>query len=728
MKFARTPIAQSLCLILGLNAHAIAQDHTQDSTQDHIQDYTQAQIETEIENVVVFGQQQSYLNPLVSTATKTDIDPLDTPVTVNVINQQFLADIRAESLADAYGYTTGLGRSGVTANSFTLRGIAADLSSVQVNGLPGLASRFGSPTTANVEQVEILKGPASIMYGQIQPGGLINIVTKKPQDQASVSVDVSLNTYATDVSGASDDNSLTATIDATGPLNESDTWLYRLIVSAQDNNSYRNDVDSQNYYLFPTLTYRHSDETAVTFGVELQSENRVADNGLAVLNNDIKQIADIDTHYQSAGDSSDDSGLVAFATFNHQLNDNFDLTVDWRSVWHEDERDLYENNAVVDSSDSVKLRDRTQLNIREYHYVDVRTTGQLWTGDIEHQVLFGANIGTEESDFKRETYAKTTVDFYAPSDLTATDQSAYVLNHRITKHKNYGLYAQDSIALSQSWSVMAGLRYTRQDTEYNDVQANASRGTSSQQRLTSSSDAFVSQAGVVYKIMPDSSLYLSYGESFNPNSIEDTDANGDTFEPEEGRQYELGIKSTLFNDTTSLNIAYFDIEKSNVVDENEAGDNELLGKVISTGIEAELLMMPVENWQIKLGYAYVDANVSGSLDPAINGNRVAGSALNEAYVWSKYNLPNEIAGGLVSATLGINYESSRYTSSDVDTRVELPSYTTVDIGVHYEFGDYRTSLNLENITDELYYIGGSKDSRLYVGDPRNITLSVSGKF
>jgi len=164
MKFPVNPITQSLCIILGLNSYAFA-----------------AQDATDVETVVVVGQQNNYLNPQVSTATKTDIDPLDTAQTVNVINQQFLEDIRAESLDDAYGYTTGLTRTGVSANSFTLRGMDADLNSIQVNGLPGLASRFGSPTTANVERIEILKGPASIMYGQIEPGGLINIITKKPQ-------------------------------------------------------------------------------------------------------------------------------------------------------------------------------------------------------------------------------------------------------------------------------------------------------------------------------------------------------------------------------------------------------------------------------------------------------------------------------------------------------------------------------------------------------------------
>ncbi|WP_413692271.1 TonB-dependent siderophore receptor [Psychromonas sp. KJ10-2] len=704
MKFAMNPVTHSLALILGLTSYVSAEEAT-----------------TELETMVVVGKQNSYLNSEVSTATKSNVDPKDTPLTVNVINQQFLQDIRAESLSDAYGYTTGLSQSGTNADSFSLRGIDTDLSNIQVNGLPGLASRFGSPTTANVEKVEILKGPASIMYGQVQPGGLMNIITKKPQEEAAVRYDISGNSYSTGVSEFGDDNSFTGTIDATGPLTEDKKWLYRLILSAEDTNSYRDDVDAQNYYLFPTLTYRPDTETEVTFGLEFQSEKRVADDGLAVLDHDINQIASIDTHYQSADDYDKDQGIVGFATYNTMVTDEFDITVDWRSVWHEDSYTLYESRDVDNDSDRVTLRDRHNLNKRQYHTVDVRTTGSLWTGDIEHQVLVGVNVGFERKDFKRETYATTDVDFYDPEDLTERDEEDYNLNHRVTDYMNYAAYLQDTIYLNETWTVMGGVRYTRQDADFERVDTGAT--------ASSSSDAFVSQGGVVYHLTEATSLYASYGESFNPNSIEKTDANGDYFDPERGRQYEVGTKTDLFNNKANLSIAYFDIKKDNVVEENETADAyELLGVVKSTGVEVELLILPVENWQVKLGYAYVDARITDNPDENIEGNRTPGSALHDAYVWTKYNFPYKIADGIVGTTLGANYESSRYTDEDSTDRVKLPGYMTIDLGLHYEINDYRASLNVENVFDELYYTGGSGDTSIYAGDPRNITFSLSGKF
>ena len=704
MKFAINPVTHSLILMLGLTSYVSAEETA-----------------TELDTIVVVGKQNSYLNPEVSTATKSNVDPKDTPLTVNVINQQFLQDIRAESLSDAYGYTTGLSQSGTNADSFSLRGIDTDLSNIQVNGLPGLASRFGSPTTANVEKVEILKGPASITYGQVQPGGLMNIITKKPQEEAAVRYDISGNSYSTGVSDFAEDNSFTGTVDATGPLTEDKKWLYRLILSAEDTNSYRDDVDAQNYYLFPTLTYRPDTETEVTFGLELQSEHRVADDGLAVLNHDINQIASIDTHYQSADDYDKDEGVVAFASYNTMVTDEFDITVDWRSVWHEDSYTIYESRDVNNDTDTVSVRDRHNENKRQYHTVDVRTTGSLWAGEVEHQVLVGVNVGFERSDFKRETYATTDVDFYDPEDLTERDEDAYSLNHRVTDYMNYAAYLQDTIYLNETWTLMGGVRYTRQDIDFERVDTGAT--------ASSSSDAFVSQGGVVYHLSDATSLYVSYGESFNPNSIEDTDANGDNFDPERGRQYEVGTKTDLFNNKANLSIAYFDIKKDNVVEENETtGEDELLGEVKSTGVEIELLILPVENWQIKLGYAYVDARITDNPDENIEGNRTPGSALHDAYVWTKYNFPYKIADGIVGTTLGANYESGRYTDEDSTDRVKLPGYTTVDLGVHYEINDYRASLNVENVFDELYYKGGSADSSIYAGDPRNITVSLSGKF
>lgn len=294
------------------------------------------------------------------------------------------------------------------------------------------------------------------------------------------------------------------------------------------------------------------------------------------------------------------------------------------------------------------------------------------------------------------------------------------MDHRITDYTNYGAYLQDTVYLTPDWTLMAGVRYMRQDVDFDYI--------SKSTQDTQSTDAWVSQAGVVYKLAARSSLYASYGESFNPNSVEKKSASDEAFDPEEGRQYEIGLKTDLMGLGSQWTLAYFDIEKSNVVEKNDNGDYELLGEVRSTGIETELLMQPVDNWQVKLGYAYVDSRIAANADETIEGNRTPMSAYHDAYVWTKYNFPYQIAGGVVGTTLGANYEGARYTSEDPSSRVELPAYVTVDLGVQYEVTDYRVSLNLANVFDETYYVGGTDSHRIYAGDPREVTLSLTGQF
>ena len=679
------------------------------------------------EVITVIGKQESYLNTAVSSATKGLSDPFDVPLTVNIINDVFLRDLRAQTLADAYGYTTGLSQSGVNANSFTLRGLPASLQSVQVNGMPGLASRFGSPTTANVERIEILKGPASVLYGQLEPGGLVNITTKKPQAESAIHVDVSMQSYDTDVSSVGNDNGINTTLDATGALTDDERWLYRFIVSGESRDSFRNDVNYENYYLFPTLTYRISDVSDLTFGLELVKENATADEGLVAVNNDINQIASIDTHYQEDDDSDNDEATVFFATLNTELNKDFDLTVNWRSVWHEDQRILFENNRVNDadvfSEATLKRRDRNQLNKRLYHFIDANTRGTINVGDIEHELLVGLNVGFERRDFERIRFgAAITPDINISQPILnqGIPESENTGTDRITDYWNYGAYIQDVIHLNDQWTVMAGLRYEKQEVDFleqtNDI-------TDSQQ-----TDALVPMAGVVFKANENLSLYASYGESFNPNSVERADVNDQAFDPEEGEQFEVGVKAFMFDNKANISVAYFDITKDNIIERNINGDNELLGALESTGAEVEFLAQPIDNWQIKAGYAYVDSIVVSSPSETTRGNPVAFAPKNDFYLWTRYNLNHTLGGWLAGVSLGVNHESERFTNSNSTSRVEVPSYTKVDTGIYFEQENYSIAFNIENLFDERYFDGGSNDTKLYPGEPRKYSLTLSTKF
>ncbi|ADM09532.1 ferrichrome-iron receptor [Parvularcula bermudensis HTCC2503] len=706
-------------LILLFTAPAWAQPQTSASAR--------AEGEQQIhDKVIVTGEQIPYLR-LSETATKTNLDLMDTPLSVTLLNKAFLEDLHSERLADAYPYTLGLSQSGTNANSFTLRGLSASLQNVQINGLPGLASRFGSPTSANIERVEVVKGPASVLYGLMEPGGLVNIVTKRPEEEASNTLTFTTRSYASETSGFGDDTGAGLTFDSTGSLTDDGKWLYRLIARVETQDTFRDGVSYDNVYLFPSLTYRVSPEAEATFGLEYVKEDGDADDGLAAVNNDIDQTAPINVRYQEDGDFDNDEGLVAFAHVNWDISAKTRLRLNLRSVFHEDERKLYENNRVNDAPDledaTLRRRDRHQLNKREYHFVDLNISHAFDTGPAQHNLLAGLNGGFERADYERIRFGSAispNISILDPAYGVGEPVAITAGTDRITDYLNYGAYIQDVAAITDWLTVMVGGRYDRQDVDFTEQTTDF---TDDQM-----SDVFLPQGGIVIRPNDALSLYASYTESFNPNSVQRRDANGESFNPERGEQTEAGLKASLFDEQLNLTFAVFDIEKTNIVETNLNGDLQLLGGLESQGAEFELQALPLENWQVRFGYAYTDSVISQSPDEALIGRRNAFAPEHDAFFWTRYNLPRDVWNGTVGASVGVNYESDRVTNASPSTQVELPGYTRLDLGFYYEADQYRMALSMENIADETYYTGGTRDTRIFPGDPRLLILSLRAKL
>ncbi len=678
------------------------------------------------DEIIVIGRQRPYYR-LSETATKSNRDLLDTPLSVTILNETFIEDLRAETLADVYPYTLGLSQTGQLANSFTLRGLPSDLQNIQVDNLPGLASRFGSPTTANIERVEVLKGPASVLYGLMEPGGLINIITKRPEAEQSINLSATGQTYAGDTTAFAEDAGTTLTFDSTGPIGADGRLLYRLIASYEYLESFRNGVTHENFYLFPSLSYRFSDRAVGTIGMEYVKEDGDADNGLAAVNNDIDLTAPINVRYQEDGDFDNDKGFVAFARLDYDISDQTLFRFNFRSVFHEDERRLFENNRVNDAADpldsTLRRRDRHQLNKREYHFLDANLSHVFETGPLRHNLLVGVNGGFERSDFERIRFGSNVtpnISIFDPEFGVGVPRAITSGNDRITDRWNYGFYAQDVIDIGERFSVMIGGRYDRQEVDFIEQVSGAADD--------QTTEAFLPQGGVVFKPTDAISLYASYTESFSPNSVERRAADGGSFDPEEGRQTEVGAKASFWDERVNLTLALFDIEKTNILERDENREWMLLGSLESQGVEFEMQALPVEHWQFRFGYAYVDSIVSESDTASLVGARNAFAPEHDFFLWTRYNYPAPVLGGTVGVSLGVNYESIRFTNAAVATQVELPAYARVDFGVYYDADRFGLSLNVENLFDETYYTGGTRDTRIFPGDPRLITLTTRINF
>lgn len=675
---------------------------------------------------------ESYVETETRLGTKTATPLREVPLSIQVINQAFLDDLRAENVADAYPYITGLTQTGGIANSFAMRGFRANLQSVQVNGLPGLASRFGSPTTANVERVEVLKGAASLLYGQIEPSGLINIVTKRPQELRAVELFTTFSSFAGRTGDPGDHFGFTVTGDATGPLTADGKWLYRMIANYENIDSFRDGVTSENLHLMPSLTYRWGDGASLTLEAEYVKEDGVADDGVPVPFNRVENAPPITARFQEAGDEDNDEGLTFGLHLDRPLGDRWATNLTVRSVFHEDNRILFESNRL-NSADPIedstlRRRFRNQLNKREYHFVDWNFQADFGER-IRHRILFGFNGGHELRDFERISLGPLVGEIRIFDPVFGQERPDPVPgSDRQTELLNLGFYVQDQIKIGERWQAVAGLRFDAQEVDFIELRSD----TTAEQ----STDAFIPMAGLLYQVHPLVTLYGSYSESFDPASVEREDINGSPgFDPESGRQLEFGAKVTSADNTLTASFAAYGITLENVLErlpERNPNGNfawELLGEVESKGVELDLLWLPVEHWQIKVGFAHTDAEVAETTSASRLGAVPSNIPENSFHLWTRYNIPRGALKGL-GFGLGVIQEDDReVVSTNVAAdRITLPDYTRLDLGLYYTLGRTSLNLNIKNLTDELYFTDGRNSARVNPGIPREYTLSLRTRF
>jgi iron complex outermembrane receptor protein len=649
----------------------------------------------------------------------------DIPLSVQSYTSSFMKAIETATVADLYSYIVGVSRAGGSGLDFTIRGFTAGpngRANILYNGLPGLAARFGSPLTENVERIEVLKGPSSVLYGQVQPGGSINIITKKPQAERAAILDVRGGSYFGQGVGFGDDKTYHLATDLTGPVDAKRTLLYRLVAAYHEDQSFRDFVDNSQWYVVPSFSWLGWQGGVMTVELEYRRTRASVDNGLVAPNNDIRLVAPITVRYQEPGDWLHEDGKTATLFVKKSFANGVNWNLSWRSVFHDDDTKTY--FSLSSALTTLTRRDNRIANSRRYHFLDTTVHKAIRTGPVRHGLLFGLNGGYELLDTDRRQFVSSpslAVDLYHPIYGAPGLPPRPDVHTRLISH-DYAAYVSDQLDFSPKWKGLVGLRQDRQDSTQRELRINPA---SLSQKT---SDALLPLVGLVFQ--PDRvwSLYGSFSNSFQPPLLTAVDAKGEnSFDPERGRQLEVGAKTELRNGRGDVTLALYQIKKDNVLNTVAPGISAQIGQQTSRGGELSVRLQPLANWQFIGGYAYTDSFVSKSVDPKQVGAAPVNTARHAANLWTRYDLTSGRLRRL-GFGLGLVYSSDRAGSLPASTSpvpiLRLPGYFRVDGGLYYVGARYEVTLRVVNLFDELYYESAFNPVQIQPGAPRSTTLSL----
>lgn len=728
----------------------------------------------EDEAIIVTG---TFLDDGSKSAMKMDVPVLDTPFSVSSYSNEFVKSLETQSVADLYNYMTGLKKSGGTAYDITLRGFKSsgdDRNSIMVDGLPGLTGRYGSPPTIGVERIELVKGPMSVLYGQIQPGGFVNIITKKPQAQAATTIELRGNTWLSKNRHAFDHFGLTGSIDSTGALAGDGALMYRLVAQYGDNDGFRDFANQKQTFVAPSLTWEIGPDTTLTVQGEYRRTREKFDNGLAAPFDgltsatstiyDIDAVAPITTTYQSPDDFRVEEGKALSAYFKHDFG-NWALNVSGRHVDYSSHQQEFSsvNVARIAGEFRVTRRARELKTDRKYDYVDINLNGEFETFGLEHKLLVGVNLGRDQVGEDRLKFFNSSnrnaTTGVCPAGGTCLDISLYnpdfslfpdfdslpavnpalanqqsLLTNRIIKSSNWGVYLSDLITITDWLKVSASVRKFREKAVVRPDARNAPNTINT--RITKRD--FLPSFGVLIQPKDNVTIYGSYAESFVPADPGIFDINGqNNFAPLEGKQYEFGIKTEdLLDGRLNATAAIYRIDQIGQITQFQCplgSCSAQIGKARSEGFEIEGNYEPIDNWQFIFGYTHINARVLTSIPSQAFqvGRPLANVAKDAANLWTRYDWENGFGVGL-----GVTYTGPRQGILPTDANdlkpLDLPSYLLVDAGIYYKAERFSVNLKLGNIFDKRYFessgAGSSGRVQIQAGQPRYATLTTRFTF
>lgn len=567
-----------------------------------------------------------------------------------------------------------------------------------------------------VERVEVLMGPASVLYGSMEPGAVVNIVTKQPLDRFHWEVGAALGSY----------DNYRFTTDVGGPLSE--RVRARLNLAYQDRESFFDFWSSNKLFVAPVVAFDLGDDTQLVAEVQYARERAPAGAYIGTPAAGLVTANPFGNYSRSFFIASSDEQGVGMDRTSGRLA--LQLTHKFTETWHARAAFSYtygdENSGNMLSqgfqgNDFRTLRRFFFLarNSRSDDYTyHVDLSGEFATGPLTHKLSVGAESISEQDDYRsgRGGFFTTSVDVFDPI-YGATLPNPLLLNGSVLENESQGVFLQDRVSLSERLHLIGGVRYAQIRTSNTFIPA----GGVQRAPVIVRQSAWPTLFGVLYDLTDGISLFANQSKSFMPRG--GTTQGGASFAPERSVQYEMGTKFDIGSTGLNGSIALFNVEKPNVLtlDLANPGFQVPLGKVTSRGAEISVQGMLRPNWSIYGSYAYTDTKVESN-SPSLDGNRLSHAPNNTFSLMTRYDLQSGPLAGL-GFSAAANFVGSRFI--DDGNTLLLPSYTRVDVGVYYTFNE-RTDVSLlvNNLTDEDIF-SGSGPNLVELDLPRNVLARVN---
>ena len=675
---------------------------------------------------------EDYVLPNATSGTKTDTPIMETPLNVQVISKQVLKDQQIITLADALKNVSGVtintqaanggftGTQGGTATSFTLRGFTSE--TFFRDGMR-LTQGAASRSMANIEAIEVLKGSAAILYGLVEPGGMVNVITKKPLATPYYSLGQQFGSY----------DLYRTTMDATGPITQNKDFLYRMNISYQNSGSYREFVGTEDVFMAPVLQWNISQKTQATFELEYDHKHQGLDSQFVPTANNRLINIPISRNYGEYAPAVLETIFGSF-TLAHKFSD--DWSIKNRFSVNQQSFDL--NKFLFAGANTPTTVYRQPFsNFDQYNTYSSNTdiTGHFNTLGLKHTLLLGGDYYQVHNKIARggDPNAYSTIDLNNPVHPGQLYPYPIALNniyHSTTDQ--FGLYAQDQIKLPYDVFVTGGLRYQYIHSHNSNISALDGLSLADGVLIGSSGqtqDAVTPRAGILWK--PDDwlSLYGNYTESFGANQGL-TYPNLTIVPPTSAEQYEGGVKTEFFDGRLRATLAYYDLTKTNVAttDPNRnhfcnggVGSCSIaIGAIRSRGPELDIQGEILPGWNITASYSNTDAIVTKSANQLINlgstslavGSRMVNVPRNIANIWTAYEFQEtelkgfKFGGGVTMRDAAVECCDSPAVAGGVPAAT-LAGYATVGImaGYHLDVGKSKITaqINVDNLLDKHYY-------------------------